>query len=300
MSNVQDLPPKLKSREKRFVVLFNEGWEFHSTLAEILVDRGYDVISCGQGQIAPHGIVYDTLDTADETSVKEFVEFVKATVGEKGCDLIILQGLIWFVPVMDVTDQQVKDSLAYNVYGNYTLIKYLIPEIAKGKTDESRGKILVLQSMLESYISPYNGLYGVTRHALRGLFAILNLELKNSQIPVQVTKIIPGIMDVSLFWEMKQAKLDWLKENDSPYTRAMAVDTYYDSTENRMKAAASVEFISNHFVEALEADQPKFKIWGGNPLLGFIFKLFMRSYKPGYWKKSNYLETDISASDGSK
>jgi len=299
MSNVQGLPPKLKSGESRFVVLFNEGWEFHSTLAEILVDRGYDVISCGKGEIAQHGIVYDTLDTANEASVKEFVEFVKTTVGDKGCDLIILQGLIWFVPVMDVTDQQVKDSLAYNVYGNYTLIKHLLPEIIKGKTDESRGKILVLQSMLESYISPYNGFYGVTRHALRGLFAILDLELKNSQIPVRVTKIIPGIMDVSLFWEMKQAKLDWLKLNNSLFTKAMAVDTHYDNTEARMKAAASVEFISKHFYQCLEQDQPKPKVWGGNPILGFIFKTMMRTYKPSYWKKPNYLETDIETADGS-
>jgi len=291
----QSTPPALKSGEKRFVVLFNEGWEFHSTLAEILVDRGYDVISCGQGQIAQHGIVYDTLDTADLASVKEFVEFVKTTVGEKGCDLIVLQGLIWFVPIMDVTDKQVRDSLTYNVYGNHNLIKHLLPEIIKGKTEESRGKILILQSMLEDYLSPYNGFYAITRHALRGLFDNLNLEFKISQLPVRVTKIIPGIMNVSLFREMRQAKLDWLKENDSLFTKGMAVDTYYDSTETRMKAAASVEFISKHFYEALEQDQPKQRVWGGNPFFGFMLKTFARTYKPAYWKKPNYLETDVDA-----
>ena len=74
------------------------------------------------------------------------------------------------------------------------------------------------------------------------------------------------------------------------FTKAMAVDTYYDNTEARMKAAASVEFISKHFYECLEQDQPKAKVWGGNPVLGFIFKTMMRTYKPGYWKKPNYLD----------
>jgi short-subunit dehydrogenase len=187
----------------------------------------------------------------------------------------------------------VKDSLDYNVYGNYSLIKHLLPEIIKGKTEKSRGKILVLQSMLESYISPYNGFYGVTRHALRGLFDILNMELKISQLPVRVTKIIPGVMNVSLFWEMKQSKLDWLRVNNSLFTRGMAVDTHHDNTEARMKVAASVEFISKHFYQCLEQDQPKAKVWGGNPIFGFLLKTLMRNYKPGYWKKADYLETKV-------
>lgn len=92
-----------------------------------------------------------------------------------------------------------------------------------------------------------------------------------------------------------------MTQNDVPMLKAgdkgMAVNTHYDSTEMPMKAAASVEFISKHFYDCLEQDQPKAKVWGGNPVFGFMLKTIMRTYKAGYWKKPNYLETKVETTE---
>jgi len=145
------------------------------------------------------------MDLRDPASVAKAGEWVAEKVGETGLQGLVnnagvdIPGPLEFIPL-----DKLREQFEVNVFGQMAVIQALMPLIRQG-----RGRIVNIGSIDGRAVTPFQGGYGATKHAIEALTDVLRMELSPWGIPVIVVE--PGDIATPI-WEKSLAIADRMLE----------------------------------------------------------------------------------------
>jgi NAD(P)-dependent dehydrogenase (short-subunit alcohol dehydrogenase family) len=123
----------------------------------------------------------------DVTSVKDItaaVEFINSHPA-KFHGVVNNAGIISCAPLVEVDESEVKEIFDVNVYGAYRVTKAFAETLIAAK-----GRIVNIGSVSGLVANAFNGLYGMSKHALEAFSEALAMEL--AEFGVSVSSIMPA------------------------------------------------------------------------------------------------------------
>jgi NAD(P)-dependent dehydrogenase (short-subunit alcohol dehydrogenase family) len=126
------------------------------------------------------------LDLADSVTIDATISKLK-TSGRRVDALVNNAGVLQEKPLLELTDQQIADSIAVHLIGPIRLIRSLVP----GMIASGYGRIVNVSSGWGSFAEGMGGpgAYGVTKAALNALTVRLSKELPST---LKVNAMCPG------------------------------------------------------------------------------------------------------------
>jgi short-subunit dehydrogenase len=153
----------------------------------VAVDMHEDALA-ETASIAGSGVSTITLDVTDRSAVLA----LPSRIGTIDC-LINNAGIIQpFIPIKDLSMEQVEKVMNVNFYGPLTLIKALLP----GLLDRPEAHILNVSSMGAYAPVPGQSIYGASKAALKLMTEGLRSELRDTN--VGVTIVFPGAVATNI------------------------------------------------------------------------------------------------------
>ena len=193
------------------------------------------------------------LNLLDESSIAAAAERVAAEVGDGGLDGLVnnagvdIPGPLEFLPLA-----RLREQLEVNVVGQVAVTQAFLPLIRR-----AIGRIVFVGSIDGKAVTPFQGGYGASKHAIEAIADVLRMELRAWGIHVSV--IEPGDIETPI-WRKSMALADEMLQLVPPrghelYGPAM---TAARATAQKMAAKASPPAIVVRAVEhALIARRPR-------------------------------------------
>ena len=143
------------------------------------------------------------LDITDERAISEAAGMIAEATGEVGLAGLVnnagidIPGPLEFMPI-----ESLRRQLDVNVIGQVAVTQAFLPLLRKG-----RGRIVMIGSIDGLAVTPFQGAYGASKHALEAISDALRMEL----VPwgIQVSVVEPGDIATPI-WEKSLAKADEL------------------------------------------------------------------------------------------
>ncbi len=248
----------MSAESSRAVVITGASSGIGRACAERLAREGFRVFGTylpQEGAAALDGmsaVVPIPLDVTDSDSIARAAEQVSAEcesglwglVNNAGVDI---PGPLEFLPL-----ERLREQLEVNVIGPIAVTQAFLPLIRKG-----RGRIVMIGSIDGKAVTPFQGGYGASKHAIEALTDALRMELSAWDIPVSVVE--PGDIATPI-WEKSLALADRMlgelpeKAHDLYGTQMTAAR----ATAVKMSSkAASPETVVRAVHHALTARRPK-------------------------------------------
>lgn len=199
------------------------------------------------------GIEVIALDVSDDSSIISAVEHIAGKDG--GIDILINNaGYGEYGAIEDVPLKKAHYQLEVNLFGAVRLIQLVLPHMRKN----GWGKIVNVTSIGGKIANPFGGWYHASKFALEGLSDSLRREVKPFGVDVIVVE--PGAIktewgNIAVDNMMKSAK-------GSPYEGAAR--KAFNGLKNSADAGSAPEVIADLIQEALNADVPKTRYYGGS------------------------------------
>ncbi|XP_032338027.1 dehydrogenase/reductase SDR family member 7 [Camelus ferus] len=138
------------------------------------------------GNLKGKDILVLPLDLADRSSHEEATKTVLQEFGK--IDILVNNGGVSQRSLfMDTNVDVYKELIEINYLGTVSLTKCVLPHMIERK----QGKIVIVNSLLGIISVPLSGGYCASKHALRGFFSTLQMEL-DAYPGVTVSNICPG------------------------------------------------------------------------------------------------------------
>lgn len=160
------------------------------TTAQLLADRGFHVFAGARKEVDIRDLSRHRNITGirlDVTSADE-IAAAASVIGGDASELhgiVNNAGIINCAPLIEVDEHEVKRMFDVNVYGAYRVTKAFAPMIIN-----AQGRIANISSVSGYVSNAFNGLYGMTKHALEAFNDSLTAELE--EFGVSVSSIMPG------------------------------------------------------------------------------------------------------------
>ncbi len=160
------------------------------TTAQLLADRGFHVFAGARKEVdirdlsRHRNITGIRLDVTSADEIAAAASLVDSNTAEL-YGIVNNAGIINCAPLIEVDEREVKRMFDVNVYGAYRVTKAFAPMIIK-----ARGRIANISSVSGYVSGAFNGLYGMTKHALEAFNDSLMGELEG--FGVSVSSIMPG------------------------------------------------------------------------------------------------------------
>ncbi|MBX7254980.1 MAG: SDR family oxidoreductase [Candidatus Hydrogenedentes bacterium] len=151
------------------------------------------------------GDVVVQMDLRDSNSILRAVEWLKGKVGDAGLQGLVnnaavdIPGPLEFLPL-----ESLREQFEVNVFGQLAVIQSTMPLIRQGN-----GRIVNIGSIDGRAVTPFQGGYGATKHAIEALTDVLRMELSPWRIPVSVVE--PGDIATPI-WEKSLSTADRMLE----------------------------------------------------------------------------------------
>ncbi len=127
------------------------------------------------------------LDVADVTAIAAATEKATAHFGQ--IDVLVNNaGLSHWSKIKDTSFEVIQQIMSVNFFGGVALAKAVLPGMLRHKS----GSIIVVSSILGKMITPKQGAYNASKHALMGFYETLQAELKGEG--VNVLLVCPGFV----------------------------------------------------------------------------------------------------------
>ena len=159
-------------------------------IAQLLADRGFHVFAGGRKRVdvedlsRHRNITGIHLDVTSTDDIAAAVELVGAH-SRPLFGLVNNAGIINCAPLSEVDEEEVIRMFDVNVFGAYRVTRAFAPMLI-----ESQGRIANIGSVSGFFSTSFNGLYGMTKHALEAYSDSLSAELKD--LGVAVSSIVPS------------------------------------------------------------------------------------------------------------
>ncbi|MCC6486100.1 MAG: SDR family oxidoreductase [Candidatus Hydrogenedentes bacterium] len=152
---------------------------------------------------ARSGIVPLPLDVTDARAISEVSRMISEATGEAGLAGLVnnagtdIPGPLEFLPI-----ESLRHQLEVNVIGQVAITQALLPLIRMGN-----GRIVMIGSIDGRAVTPFQGAYGASKHALEAVSDALRMELRPWAIHASVVE--PGDIATPI-WEKSLARADEL------------------------------------------------------------------------------------------
>lgn len=187
------------------------------------------------------------LDVTDAAAIQAAVETVDRQTDGRGLDALVNNaGYAQYGPTLELTDEQLADQFAVNVFGLLAVTRAFAPAMIKRRA----GRIVNVSSIVGRYVMPYAGAYGASKHTIEALSDALRMELR--PFGVGVVLVEPGPIRT----EFTQAAGDHLPTvaADSPFYAGM---TAYRARLVKRQAKTGPEVVAAAIREAITAEKPR-------------------------------------------
>lgn len=145
-------------------------------------------ISRNESDYADHNLLYNLREGSEiEAAAQEILKLDEPLEAIINC-----AGVLSVQPLGEITEDEIKRSMATNVKAPVLLVSNLIGRIKKDGTD-----IVNVSSTVGTKAYADQAVYGASKWALRGFSANLQVELKN--YPCRVVSFCPGGFKTKLF-----------------------------------------------------------------------------------------------------
>ena len=200
------------------------------------------------------------MDVTDESTVRSAVEYVEAQTGERGLSGLVnnagidTPGPLEFLP-LDTFRHQVE----VNVIGLLGVTQAFLPLIRK-----AQGRIVNMGSIDGKAVTPFQGAYGASKHAVEALTDGLRMELRPWNIHVAVVE--PGDIRTPI-WSKSLAMADTTRAKLPVPAEALygPLMTAARATAEKMAQRASdPAIVVKAVVHALTARKPRTRYLVGN------------------------------------
>jgi len=197
------------------------------------------------------------LDVSDINSIEAAGQKAQAHFGH--IDVLVNNaGISHWSKLKDTSVEVIKKILDVNFLGGAALTKAVLPEMLNRKS----GNIVVVSSILGKMVTPKQGAYNASKHALMGFYETLRAETQHDGINVLL--VCPGFVRTNV------AK-NSLDRNGKPINK-----------DNSMIAnGLDPLYVSDKILQAIEARKCEIVIAGAKEKFGLALKRFF----PGLFAK---------------
>lgn len=150
-------------------------------------------------------------DVSDAVAVDGLAAYLEEVLGGEPPDIIVnAAGTFRLAPVAEIDPADFERHLAVNVRGPFLVIRAFLPAMLA----RAAGHIVTIGSVAGLQGFPHNGAYAASKYGVRGLHAVLDVELRGTG--VRATLVEPGATATPL-WE----NIDYRRHPDLPPREAM-------------------------------------------------------------------------------
>lgn len=169
-----------------------------------LAEAGHGVIACGRNAQALAELEAEasrdrlvmvplSLDVTDPAAIENAVRATELITAGRGIDVLINNagyGQTGFL--LELSRDQVRRQFEVNLFAVLELTRALLPQL-----ERNRGTVINIGSIISRLASPWVGLYGTVKSALRVLTEVMRVELLGARI--RVVLVEPGAIRTSFF-----------------------------------------------------------------------------------------------------
>lgn len=193
------------------------------------------------------------LDVANLHAIEEAAQKAKAHFGQ--IDVLINNaGISHWSKIKDTSVEVIRKILDVNFFGGAALTKAVLPDMLNRKS----GSIVVVSSILGKMITPKQGAYNASKHALMGFYETLRAEVHSDGINVLL--VCPGFVRTNV------AK-NSLDRNGNPINK----------DNNLIANGLDPLYVSTKILKAIEEGKNEIVIAGAKEKFGLALKRFFPS-----------------------
>ncbi|HEX6938927.1 MAG TPA: SDR family oxidoreductase [Longimicrobiales bacterium] len=133
-------------------------------------------------------------DVSDPASVNRLVAYLAEMLGGEAPDIVVnAAGVFELAPLAETDPASFDRHLAVNLRAPFLVIRAFLPAmLARGS-----GHLVTLGSIAGRQVFPHNGAYSASKFGVRGLHAVLDVELRGTG--VRSTLVEPAATDTPLW-----------------------------------------------------------------------------------------------------
>jgi len=182
-----------------------------------LVARGEDALRAAAAEVG--GVPFPA-DVTDPQAVALLAGAVVQANGGAAPDILVnAAGRFVLAPVAETEVDVFDDVVSANLRGPFLMIRAFLP----GMLARGSGDIVTLGSVAGRQAFPHNGAYAASKFGVRGLHAVLDLELRGSG--VRATLVEPSATDTSIWDTVDYARNPGLPPREAMLSAAAVADT---------------------------------------------------------------------------
>jgi len=242
---------------KKIVLITGASSGMGKVTAQLLEQDGYTVYGAARRtermkDLENKGIHTIEMDITSEESMVSAVEHIIAKEGR--IDILINNaGYGDYGAIEDVSIDKAKNQMQVNVFGAARLIQLVLPKMRQNNW----GKIVNISSVGGKLAQPYGGWYHASKFAIEGLSDSLRNEVK--QFGIDVILVQPGAVKS----EWAEIAIENLQENSKESAYKQSIDKMSESLKGTLQYRSEPNVIANIIKEAIEAEQPEARYFGG-------------------------------------
>mmetsp|Transcript_14065 Transcript_14065/g.15549 ORF Transcript_14065/g.15549 Transcript_14065/m.15549 type:complete len:305 (-) Transcript_14065:154-1068(-) len=222
-----------------------------------LLEHGYTVFACDinvsrlEETYKEHERVYIVqMDVTKMGDVEKLKQQVFAH--NKGVDALVHVAGIGGKPgpLMMQESKEMHKVLSVNTYSVHMLTRALWPKLL-----ESKGRIIVLTSLLSRMAVPFLGFYCTSKSALEAYCDTLRREV--SRLGVKVVVIQPNNVKTDMPADASRNFASWIEQNpDTPWSKHV-IGLYNRMLKNNQKRAIPAQSVAECIHYSISTDNPK-------------------------------------------
>jgi NADP-dependent 3-hydroxy acid dehydrogenase YdfG len=133
-------------------------------------------------------------DVSSRSGVRRLVDELAVAFGGATPDIVVnAAGSFALAPLAEADPEEFDRMLAVNLRGPFLLVNAFLP----GMLRRASGHIVTIGSVAGRHAFPHNGAYSASKFGVRGLHAVLDVELRGSG--VRATLVEPAATDTPLW-----------------------------------------------------------------------------------------------------
>ena len=192
------------------LLLAREGWTVFAGA------RRADALEALAAEAPAGSVVPMALDVTDETSVRAAAgEVFRRTNGTGPAGLVNNAGYSICGPLEDVSDANLKQQFAVNVFGLMSVSRAFVPAMRK----RGSGRVVNISSIVGRISAPFQGPYAASKHAVEALSDALRAEM--APFGVRVVVIQPGPIRTEFFGVLRE-EMNRCAKPDTAYANHFA------------------------------------------------------------------------------
>ena len=154
--------------------------------------------------------------------------------------------------VAEIDIEKMKENFNVNVFNNFKLVQLVLKQMIKRK----KGRIIMVSSLGGILPIPFLGSYCATKASIIKLTECLKLELKNIDVDIKISLILPGMYHTGFNQVMLENKY---KDMDKGYFKdELELIRNKENLIFNLLELNSYSSITNKIYKAITSEKPKF------------------------------------------